>query len=158
MRTPAEERLYQRVSMQHTGYIDPKTGRPSACFIWDGAQSDGYGLISVGGELIYVHVYAHTLRHGKLPRGQYLDHLCRTRACLRTEHLEPVSNKENTLRGEGPTSVNAAKTHCLRGHEFTEANTLLKKNPDGTTRRQCRACGRQRHKSAPPAGDPTASA
>lgn len=32
-----------------------------------------------------------------------------------------------------------AKTHCVRGHEFTPENTYIQ---PGLTRRQCRACNR----------------
>ena len=39
---------------------------------------------------------------------------------------------------KGPTAVNAAKTHCIRGHEFTEANTHL----DHKGNRHCKACRR----------------
>lgn len=36
---------------------------------------------------------------GPIPRGMILDHLCRFRACLRPDHLEPVTHQINTLRG-----------------------------------------------------------
>lgn len=37
--------------------------------------------------------------------------------------------------------VYSAKTHCIRGHPFDEANTRVKYWPDGRFRgRQCKAC------------------
>ena len=48
----------------------------------------------------------------------------------------PTTSRENTIRGEGPTAVNARKSHCIHGHEFTPENTYA--SPSG--RRVCRAC------------------
>jgi hypothetical protein len=42
--------------------------------------------------------------------------------------------------GIKPGAFNRNKTHCKRGHEFTEENTYVKK--DGA--RDCRACRRER--------------
>lgn len=49
--------------------------------------------------------------------------------------------------------LNAMKTHCPRGHEYTLENTLRSKNPNhGGMMRGCRECkrlrelGRVRHK------------
>ncbi|ETZ54626.1 hypothetical protein L838_1608 [Mycobacterium avium MAV_120709_2344] len=39
-------------------------------------------------------------------------------------------------------AVNAAKTHCDNGHQFTEANTYVHTDRCGHTRRMCRACNR----------------
>lgn len=36
---------------------------------------------------------------GKIPEGFELDHLCRTRSCVRPDHLEPVTHAENMRRG-----------------------------------------------------------
>jgi hypothetical protein len=52
------------------------------------------------------------------------------------DHLEPVTHAENIRRGTGPLAENAAKTHCVHGHEFAGENLYVR--PDG--RRQCRAC------------------
>lgn len=43
----------------------------------------------------------------------------------------------------------ASKTHCIRGHEFTESNTYVRRGRPGT--RECKTCNRERssrfHKS-----------
>jgi hypothetical protein len=38
----------------------------------------------------------------------------------------------------------ARKTHCLRGHEFTQENTSMIKLRTGSMARRCKACSRER--------------
>jgi hypothetical protein len=70
-----------------------------------------------------------------VPTGLHLDHLCGNRSCVRPDHLEPVTQRENTLRGGSFSAVNAKKTHCIRGHEFAGEN--LGARSDG---RACLRC------------------
>jgi len=95
------------------------------CEPWAGhITAQGYGRVSVKGRSIGAHVLAWTTANGPVPKGLVLDHLCRNRACCNVKHLEPVTPKENTLRGIGPTAQNAKKTHCKRGHELSGSNVI----------------------------------
>lgn len=115
-------------------YVD----RTGSCWNWTGATSkDGYGIILVRRETKYAPRHAWELMHGPMPEGLEPDHLCRNRACVNPDHLEPVSHRENVLRGESPTAKNARKTHCKLGHEFTEENTYITPSTGG---RNCRTC------------------
>lgn len=54
----------------------------------------------------------------------------------------PFENARDRVR-HGRSSMNnqnSAKTHCLRGHEFTADNTKFKKRPNGKFSRNCRTC------------------
>jgi hypothetical protein len=50
--------------------------------------------------------------------------------------MEPVTCRENILRGEGISAINFRKTHCIHGHEFTPENTHL----IAGNGRQCISC------------------
>ena len=44
------------------------------------------------------HRAAYALDVGPIPEGLTIDHLCRVRHCVRPDHLEPVTQAENTRR------------------------------------------------------------
>ncbi len=46
------------------------------------------------------HRVAYQLMIGQIGQGLVLDHLCKNRRCCNPEHLEPVTIRENTLRGD----------------------------------------------------------
>ena len=120
--------------------IDAKSG----CWIWTGAKRGGspreghYGGLSVGGKQMYAHRYVYELLVGPIPHGLVVDHLCRVRRCVNPAHIEPVTERENLIRGNGVSGINSRRTHCAQGHEFTPENTHI--DPRG--HRRCRTCNR----------------
>jgi hypothetical protein len=70
-----------------------------------------------------------------------IDHLCRHTWCVNPFHMEIVTVAENTMRGNGPAAKNARKTHCIRGHEFTEENTGF--TMGRKRQRYCKTCKRE---------------
>ncbi len=100
------------------------------CWIWTaGHASNGYGRFQAGSrsdgtrKMIYAHRWAYQHLVGPFPHGLQSDHLCRNHACVNPAHIEPVTSRENILRGNGVTAALARQTHCLRGHRYDEANT-----------------------------------
>lgn len=120
-------------------FMDRITPEPnSGCWLWMGAINEsGYGQWR--GQM--AHRFSYEAIIAPIPDGLTIDHLCRVRCCVNPAHLEPVTMRENVMRGFGPTADNARKTHCKNGHEFTPENTRLRVRK-GHTRRECKICQR----------------
>lgn len=102
-------------------------------------KRDGYSRVKIKGKAALAHRVTYQVLVGPIPDGLTLDHLCRNRGCCNPYHLEPISLVENIMRGDGFGARNARKTHCNKGHEFTDENTRTYKNG-----RWCRTCVRER--------------
>lgn len=123
-------------------YVD----RTSECWLWLGGRTpNGYGKFWLNGGTALAHRVAYKTTKGPIPEGLHIDHLCRVPLCVRPDHLEPVTPQVNTLRGIGPASRNARKTHCPQGHPYSEANTGVQRYA-GRVARVCLTCGRERQK------------
>lgn len=122
------------------------------CWMWTkGCVSTGYGLFTITKhDRVLAHRYSWELHNGPIPDGLVVDHECHNntecaggkdcphRKCVNPDHLALKTNDGNLAASH---RYNGNKTHCPRGHEYTEANTRLqvKKN---TTSRKCKACER----------------
>lgn len=136
-----EERFMAKVEVQ-----------PDGCWTWTAAvYPAGYGMFAVrrfnapGYQSALAHRWAYRYFVGEVPDGLVLDHICHSRACpggytcphrrcVNPAHLEPVIQAVNAARGQGGQE-HGRKTHCLRGHELTEANVYRY-----AKRRYCRTC------------------
>lgn len=111
-------------------------------WIWTGPirGKQGYGAITIKRKSFCAHRVMYETFIGPIPDGLQIDHICRVRNCVNPEHLEPVTCRENILRGEGVCAKNAKKTHCPKGHLYSETNTLYTREGG----RQCRTCNVER--------------
>lgn len=119
-----------------------KIQKVDGCWLWTGhIDRLGYGRVRIGGKngvTGTAHRFMYELLVGPVPDGLTLDHLCRNRACCNPSHLDPVTQRENVLRGAGIAARRARQTHCIHGHEFTPENTKV----DAKGNRRCRECAR----------------
>lgn len=114
------------------------------CWIWKGTiTSHGYACIQYNGVTMQAHVFAHELLIGPAPtddlKNTQRDHLCKNKACPNPWHLEIVTRRENILRSDSPTAINARKEVCDKGHD------ALISRPDG--KRRCAECHRQEERN-----------
>jgi hypothetical protein len=73
----------------------------AGCWLWTGSIGrNGYGRVGMGPGKSpgMAHRVAWEFTNGPIPRGLVLDHLCRVKACVRPDHLEPVSQALNLER------------------------------------------------------------
>lgn len=132
-------------------WLATKISIVGTCWVWNGElDKAGYGKAYLYGRRSLAHRLAYERLVGPIPPGLELDHVrerCSSRACVKAvadevgpAHLEPVTHRENTLRGDTIPAANLAKTHCSEGHPFDAANTY--REPSGA--RDCRTCRRLR--------------
>lgn len=95
---------------------------------------NGYGKLP---NQTLAHRTMYEVEVGEIPEGLHIDHLCRNRRCINPKHLEPVTAKENTIRGFGLAAQRSKQTHCTNGHLF-EANNIYY-HPKRNTR-NCKKC------------------
>ena len=124
----------------------PRIRVEGECWLWTGYRlKGGYGQIKYRNRSHLAHRIAYELVVGPIPAGMTIDHLCRIPACLNPSHLEPVSMRENILRGMRPEIIAHRAGTCLRGHPQSPENMRFKR--DGSVS-QCRICERERKATA----------
>lgn len=133
-----EERFWPKVNKD--GPIPEYAPHLGPCWVWAAHRSpDGYGTFTSDGTSRNAHRVSYQMLIGDIPAGLQLDHLCRVRHCVNPAHLEPVTCRENLMRGD-TAAARIFATVCHRGHPFDERNTRIRSNG----RRRCRICERDR--------------
>ena len=86
------------------------------CWIWHGAlDRDGYATFyekqppARFSRKVRAARWSYAHFVGPIPEGLVMDHLCRVRRCVNPKHLEPVTPRENVLRGKLPEYMRTHK-------------------------------------------------
>lgn len=126
----------------------------SGCQEWGGLLDRyGYGRITVicddgSKRKPGVHRVAWIASRGPIFGDLVIDHLCRNRKCINVDHMELVTNSENTRRSDHSGKIGmvggARNGRCSKGHEFSDDNTAIYDRPDGYSVRICISCRRER--------------
>ena len=106
--------------------------RFTGCWEWTGSlDTKGYGHWYLSGKTLAAHRWAYEHWIGPIPTALEVDHLCRNSRCVRPDHLEAVTHKENMRRG----IKGILTAQCPHGHEYSYENTHIYNG-----HRFCRAC------------------
>lgn len=121
------------------------------CWLWTAyCTPNGYGQVAINRYPHKAHRVAWEITNGPIPDGLTIDHVrargCMSRACVNPAHLEPVTSRTNTLRGDSPAATNARKSQCPQGHALTADNVYSHPRAGGRRCRTCRAVQRQRRR------------
>ncbi len=118
------------------------------CWGWTAAtDKDGYGLLTISAwesdtdhrRNVRAPRVSWEIHNGPIPEGMWVLHRCDTPPCTNPECLYLGTVAENNAdKRTRKRSQKSRWAHCLKGHEFTEANTRIRK--DGC--RVCRECAR----------------
>ncbi len=115
----------------------------NGCWIWTGGKNEhDYGVANWNYTSRKAHRVVFELFGGLIPKGFHLDHVrargCKSTLCVNPWHLEAVTPKENSRRGDAGKK-DRDKTHCPQNHPYEGRNIVYSQG-----KRKCRTCNNDR--------------
>jgi len=123
---------------------------PTKCWLWTANTCKSgklhYGRFRVGDTMLMAHRLSYEMYyHVTITKGMTIDHVksrgCTSTLCVNPHHLEVVTSRVNTLRGNTLAAKNAKVTHCPQGHPYNKENTRVFGGS-----RYCRVCHREQER------------
>jgi len=113
-----------------------KVDTTNDCWAWTGViDGKGYGKFTIKRKQLIASRYAYKAFVGDIPNGLFVLHKCDVRNCVNPEHLQLVSESENSAK---TVRVLKYKTHCKWGHKLE--NNIYKFNSKQGERSACATC------------------
>jgi hypothetical protein len=119
--------------------------KTDTCWLWCGAIAPtGHGRVTFKGKKHQAHRVAKHLYEGfNLDSENLICHKleCPNKHCINPNHTYEGdysdNNNDTVLAGN---NIEASKTYCSRGHEYTKENTRLYLSKQGSWKRKCKLC------------------
>jgi hypothetical protein len=136
--------------MRFWGYVK----KTETCWEWTGflrgRKPGQYGGFQLGRKCYLAHRISWIICHGKdLSADACVCHHCDNTTCVRPDHLFVGTQRDNThdmiAKGRAKNVIAdrlRARSSCIKGHPWSEANTHWVRQRKGDLRRVCRTCGR----------------
>jgi len=91
-----------------------RVDKSGECWLWTGASTGRdlrYGSFTLNGRQHIAHRVSYELSKGRIPEGLVIDHLCHVYKCVRPDHLQAVTQKQNleNLAGAKRTSKSGVR-------------------------------------------------
>lgn len=123
---------------------------PSGCWLWTGViNKSGYGTISCSQfKETLAHRVSWIIHFGNFNKDLEVCHKCDVRNCVSPYHLflgtKEDNQRDSVFKGR---HWSQKKTHCPKGHEYTEESTYFRKDRN---HRDCRTCMKNREMNRSP--------
>lgn len=110
-----------------------KVKRGIGCWTWTAASdARGYGAFNSRNRVIKAHRFAYENQVGPIPDGLAIDHICHNTACVRPDHLRPVTSKQNAENHSGARRQSKSGARGVYWHAASKS-WLVQVRHDGVT-------------------------
>lgn len=99
-----------------------KVLKGGGCWEWQAFKRGGYGTFSIGKKIYAAHRVAYELEVGWIPPRMFVRHKCDNPSCVRPDHLEIGTQKDNCRDRDARQRNGRAKLTRAQAEEIRELN------------------------------------